>query len=79
MAGFLLPGFLFILLSMALYNTAGRFADGYVKSEEIVVMLVFLVVGITEFLETSLLQRRIKKLKENREIKSEIDDIGAVN
>ncbi len=76
-AGFLLPAYLFFLLCMALYNNAMRFAEGYVKSQEIVVMLIFVVVAGVELLETSALRKRIKKLKENHEIKNEIDDIGA--
>lgn len=78
-AGFALPGFLFFLLSMAVYNNSERFAGGYLRSEEIFVTLTFLIVGIVELLETSLLQKRIKKLKENHEIKNEINDIGTSN
>ncbi|MEM6686877.1 MAG: hypothetical protein AAF617_13920 [Bacteroidota bacterium] len=76
LAGFVFPVFLFSLLSFLLFINMQRYALGYYQSDEIVVIVIFFVVCIVEFLETSALQKRIKRLNESYEANTEIDDIG---
>jgi amino acid transporter len=74
--GFSFPGFIFVLISIALYNNSPRFVSGYFRSEGFLFLLLLLVVASLEFMEISLLKKRIKRLQEAYEVKNEIDDIG---
>ncbi|PTX58698.1 hypothetical protein C8N46_1126 [Kordia periserrulae] len=77
--GFAFPIFLFVLLSFSVYGNSARFASGLYSADELVLVVILFVVSIVEFTETVQLQKRIKKLRETRDIKMEIDDIGEFN
>jgi hypothetical protein len=75
-AGFGYPGLLFFLFSIGIYNNSARYYSGAYNPQDLFIIILLISLGSLEFLETSLLKRRIKRLKIERDSKNEISDIG---
>lgn len=68
--------FLLYVTGASIYGIIRFWEFGY-SGQDIFRILIFLVPGILGFLEISLLKKRIKRLKNERDHRDEIEDIGS--
>ena len=67
--------FLLYIAGTTLYNMLLYIEYGY-NSSDARLILFYIIPGLLGFLEASILKKRIKRLKTERDTKEEIDDIG---
>lgn len=68
--------YLLSLVGVAVYNNAERYLHNTYNAQDVFFLSLLLVIALLGFLEISLLKKRIKRLKTERDTKDEINDIG---